>query len=763
MAQIPNIKDNLQVNTDSWNSVADAIDYAGGDSDDYVTTYGDKIKKIVDNKNAKIDMIEAENKDLKLENNELDSTIEEYESNFLDINNAILSKGSSPAGGYDTYAEAILEIGGGEVTINLQSKEVSPTVDGETVTPDAGYNGLSAVVVKPIELEERHIAPALVEKEIVPSVGKIGLSKVTVGAVTSDIDENIKPENIVDGVEILGVIGSHICESGGADEPVLVALEVEPTDEVQVFTPEDGVDGFNIVTVGAIPEGGGSGTDLVLSPLLVVPTTEIQEFTPEEGVDGFSPVTVSGVDSSIDNNIQPNNIRDGVTILGVAGTYAGTGDAPDITNARYLCYEECRDADVFIPLIKNCTSFEQAFRGCNLKADTYDFDLSKATSWNEWLYNAGRKSSGGTTTFNFTVGTSIKSLLQYLSNTGANADSRINIKFNKPAGVKLTDASEVFYRANNIQNIDFGNIFDDVENLKCYALFYDINNNKDYGLQIDLSSLDFSKINNAQSMFRSNKINKVVAGDVTLSGIDCAYFMGNFEGEFKCDSLSFNNCTINNAFENYAGSDLTLDIIQTSTNGGNSYRIFNNAKLNNISSTKPWEFYKNTDYAFYGCNNLKTVPVIKKHIVASNNDNIANMYENCSSLEEITLEIIYDNPSSYWRLYCDNLFSGCSKLKKITGLDLSGQYAQYNNIFKNCSSLEELYVTGTLAGYNTNSSMTWDLSASAVFKPISLLSSVERTPDGKTRIIKLNSSVYSKLTEEEIALASSKNITLASA
>lgn len=755
------INENLKYACESLDNIKEAIEYGDvvvGNSPAGI--YGEKIKQIVDNKNAEIDMIEAENKDLKLENDELDSTIEEYESNFLDINNAILSKGSSPAGGYDTYAEAILEIGGGEVTINLQSKEFEVAVDGQVITPDPEYTGMSSVIQKPVELEERHIAPALVEKEIVPSEGKIGISKVTVGAVTSDIDENIKPENIKKGVKILGVDGTHECES---KEPVLVELNITPSNEVQVFTPAEGEDGYSKVTVDAVPESGGGGADPVLSPLEVTPSTEEQVIEPADGVDGFSTVTVSGVDSSIDSNIQPNNIRDGVTILGVAGTFAGTGDAPDITNARYLCYEECRDADVFIPLIKNCTSFEQAFKGCNLKADTYDFDLSKATSWNEWLYNAGRKSSGGTTTFNFTVGTSISKLLQYLSNTGANADSRLNIKFNKPAGVKLTDASEVFYRANNIQNIDFGNIFDDVENLKCYALFYDINNNKDCGLQIDLSSLDFSKINNAQSMFRSNKINKVVAGDVTLSGIDCAYFMGNFAGEFECDSLSFNNCTINNAFENYAGSDLTLDIIQTSTNGGNSYRIFNNAKLNNISSTKPWEFYKNTDYAFYGCNNLKTVPVIKKHIVASNNDNIANMFENCSSLEEITLEIIYDNPSSYWRLYCDNLFSGCSKLKKITGLDLSGQYAQYNNIFKNCSSLEELYVTGTLAGYNTNSSMTWDLSASAVFKPISLLSSVESTPAGKTRIIKLNSSVYSKLIEEEIALASSKNITLASA
>ena len=49
-------------------------------------------------------------------------------------------------------------------------------------------------------------------------------------------------------------------------------------------------------------------------------TSEIVE-TPESGYTGFSQVTVNAVTSNIDSNIIPTNIKEGVEILGVVGTY----------------------------------------------------------------------------------------------------------------------------------------------------------------------------------------------------------------------------------------------------------------------------------------------------------------------------------------------------------------------------------------------------------------------------------------------------------
>ena len=63
----------------------------------------------------------------------------------------------------------------------------------------------------------------------------------------------------------------------------------------------------------------------VITSLNVAPTTSAQTITAPSGVDGYSPITVSGVTSSIDANITAGNIKKDVVILGVTGSYEGSG------------------------------------------------------------------------------------------------------------------------------------------------------------------------------------------------------------------------------------------------------------------------------------------------------------------------------------------------------------------------------------------------------------------------------------------------------
>lgn len=56
----------------------------------------------------------------------------------------------------------------------------------------------------------------------------------------------------------------------------------------------------------------------------VIPTTAEQTITAGEGYDGLGTVTVAAVTAAIDANIVAGNIKDGITILGVTGTYDGT-------------------------------------------------------------------------------------------------------------------------------------------------------------------------------------------------------------------------------------------------------------------------------------------------------------------------------------------------------------------------------------------------------------------------------------------------------
>lgn len=55
----------------------------------------------------------------------------------------------------------------------------------------------------------------------------------------------------------------------------------------------------------------------------VTPTTSKQTITADEGKDGLGTVTVNAVTAAIDENITAANIKSGVTILGVTGSYSG--------------------------------------------------------------------------------------------------------------------------------------------------------------------------------------------------------------------------------------------------------------------------------------------------------------------------------------------------------------------------------------------------------------------------------------------------------
>ena len=77
--------------------------------------------------------------------------------------------------------------------------------------------------------------------------------------------------------------------------------------------------------IGNIQTGGGSAN---LTSLSVTPSTSAQQITPTSPVDGYDEVNVSAVTSSIDSNIVAGNIKSGVSILGVTGTYGGGSSLP---------------------------------------------------------------------------------------------------------------------------------------------------------------------------------------------------------------------------------------------------------------------------------------------------------------------------------------------------------------------------------------------------------------------------------------------------
>ena len=109
-----------------------------------------------------------------------------------------------------------------------------------------------------------------------------------------------------------------------------------------------------------------------------------------------------------------------------------------------------------------------------------------------------------------------------------------------------------------------------------------------------------------------------------------------------------------------------------------------------------------------------------------------------------------------------NMFNGCSNLVTIQGTLRWNKIGTPSNTFAGCTSLVNLPVTNFGFGATTNS-ITLDLSSCGSLDADTMIQNMEINNSGKTRIIKLNSTVYANLAQATISAAASKNITLQSA
>lgn len=87
-----------------------------------------------------------------------------------------------------------------------------------------------------------------------------------------------------------------------------------------VLSGEAGSDIASAITAISAVAGAAKAK---LTTKTITATTSKQTVTPSSSYNGFSSVTVNAVTAAIDDNIVAGNIKSGVTILGVEGTYTG--------------------------------------------------------------------------------------------------------------------------------------------------------------------------------------------------------------------------------------------------------------------------------------------------------------------------------------------------------------------------------------------------------------------------------------------------------
>lgn len=204
-------------------------------------------------------------------------------------------------GGNIIQGVSILGVAGTAIEANETTRKI--TANG-TYTPEGTYTGFSEVEV---DVEVIHdlltITPSTTLQEFTSDSIYHGYSPVKVNPVTSNIDPNIVAGNIKNGVNILGVTGTctQLIEETRT-------VSISHTDG-ETFVPGTGKTGITQITV--FP----TNLDKTINPL-----TTTQTFTVPVNYSGFGTVTVNAVDGSIDRNLISENVRAGVTILGVAGS-----------------------------------------------------------------------------------------------------------------------------------------------------------------------------------------------------------------------------------------------------------------------------------------------------------------------------------------------------------------------------------------------------------------------------------------------------------
>ena len=256
----------------------------------------------------------------------------------------------------------------------LQDKTATPTKSAQQIKADTTYYGLGTVTVAPIPdsyvipagnvsitsngthnvsgkvnavvnvkpaLEAKTVSPMTTSQEVTPSSAEYyGLSKVTVNAVDSTIDSNIKASNIVKGVSILGVEGGYTpsteSKSVSLDFSSGSTINVTPTNESTYLTSVSISKPLELV-----PANIANGTTIAgITGTYVTPiSTESKTITDISFASGNYKVTPSAgkylesVTVNRPSTLEAGNIKSGVSIAGVEGTYTGTfSGTKELTN-----------------------------------------------------------------------------------------------------------------------------------------------------------------------------------------------------------------------------------------------------------------------------------------------------------------------------------------------------------------------------------------------------------------------------------------------
>ena len=205
--------------------------------------------------------------------------------------------------------------------VNNQEKSITISENGETsVVPDENYTGLSKVSITTDIHPTERLERTYTENGTYEIYGEYKNGEITVAVPSDQKTETELAKTLTEN-------GAYVFtpDDGTVYNKVSITTDIHPTERLERTYVENNT---------YIIDGEYNGGEITVNVPSSVPDLRETEITPEtteqiitpDGFDGYNKITVRAVDSSIDSEIKPENIKSGVNILGVEGNLEGVNN-----------------------------------------------------------------------------------------------------------------------------------------------------------------------------------------------------------------------------------------------------------------------------------------------------------------------------------------------------------------------------------------------------------------------------------------------------
>lgn len=162
------------------------------------------------------------------------------------------------------YASASVNV---PMVHNNQAKSASPSSSSQTITADAGYDGLSSVTISAVSLQNKTVSPTTSSQQVNADSGYNGLGTVTVNAIKlqsksvtpTQSEQTITADSTYNGLSSVKV-----------NAPNLQNKTITPTKSTQTTTPDSSYTGLGTVTINPIPDNYITTDDATAGPSDIV-------------------------------------------------------------------------------------------------------------------------------------------------------------------------------------------------------------------------------------------------------------------------------------------------------------------------------------------------------------------------------------------------------------------------------------------------------------------------------------------------------------